>query len=112
MGVNKAIDITAKQREILLSLLRSYLPETTVWVFGSRVKFTSRPGSDLDLAAFVTPEQNSRLAALKEALDESDLPFRVDVLDWNSLPENFKRNIEKEYAVLYEAGDGSDEQAK
>jgi hypothetical protein len=38
-------------------------------------------------------------------------PF-VDVLDWNSLPENFKRNIESEYAVLYEAGDGADEQAK
>jgi predicted nucleotidyltransferase len=106
MGVNQAIDITAKQREIILSLLQSYLPKTTVWAFGSRVKFTSRPDSDLDIVALIIPEQKSHLSALKEALDESDLPFRVDVLDWNSIPENFKKNIEKEYAVLREAEDG------
>ena len=106
MEVNKTIDITAKQRETILLLIRIYLPKTVVWAFGSRVKFTSRPDSDLDLAAFITPEQKGRLAAFKEALDESDLPFRVDLLDWNNLPENFKRNIENEHMVIGEAGDG------
>jgi predicted nucleotidyltransferase len=105
MGVNQAIDITARQREIIIELLQTYLPGTTVWAFGSRVKFTSRPESDLDLVAFISPGQKDRLAELKEALDESDLPFRVDVLNWDGIPDNFKTNIEKKYVVLIEAGE-------
>jgi hypothetical protein len=30
------------------------------------------------------------LASLKDALMESDLPFRVDVLDYHSAPEHFR----------------------
>jgi type I restriction enzyme S subunit len=40
---------------------------------------------------------------LKEALEESNLPFRVDLLVWDKLPENFQRNIEEGYMVLIEA---------
>jgi type I restriction enzyme S subunit len=94
------IDLTVKQRKIILSLLNSYLPSTKVWAFGSRVKFTSKPESDLDLTAFITPEQKTNLSSLKEAFDDSDLPFRVDVHDWYSIPDKFKKNIEKQYVVL------------
>lgn len=97
------IDITAEQKTILENLLQTFLHGTTVWAFGSRVKFTSRPASDLDLAAFIQPEQKTNLYALKEALEESDLPFRVEVHNWDNLSENFKMNIEKEYVVVQEA---------
>ncbi len=97
------IDITAEQKTILENLLQTFLPGTTVWAFGSRVKFTSRPASDLDLAAFIQPDQKTNLYALKEALEESDLPFRVEVHDWDNLPQIFKMNIEKEYVVIREA---------
>lgn len=62
-----ALDITPEQRESVLSLLHSYLPGTEVWAYGSRVKRTSRPVSDLDLVVFADPQQRARISALKEA---------------------------------------------
>jgi len=35
------------------------------------------------------------LADLKDALMESDLPFRVDVLDYHTMPEQFRENVKK-----------------
>jgi type I restriction enzyme S subunit len=100
MGIGTKIDITVKQKKLIILLINRYLPKTTVWAFGSRVKFTSRPESDLDLVAFIKPEQKSDLSDLKETFEESDLPFRVDILDWNRIPESFKKNIAKGYVVL------------
>lgn len=100
MGVANAIDITPGQRKELLGLLLRHLPGVAIWAFGSRVKWTSRPDSDLDLVAFSTPEQKGRVAALKEAIEESSLPFRVDLLVWDEIPENFRANIRSGYVVL------------
>ena len=56
MGVNQGIDITDEERRIVLALLKQHLPGTNAWVYGSRVKWTSRPQSDLDSVVFATPE--------------------------------------------------------
>ncbi|MCX7082126.1 MAG: restriction endonuclease subunit S [Methylococcales bacterium] len=100
MEITASIDISATQRQILLDLLGKHLVNTQVWAFGSRVKWTTRSNSDLDLVVFSSPEQSSQVSALKEALEESNLPFRVDLLVWDKLPENFQRNIEESYVVL------------
>jgi len=97
-----SIDITPKQRNTIDSLLRRHIPGVTVWAYGSRVKWTSRPDSDLDLIAFTTPEQKGRISALKEAFEESSLPFRIDVMVWDDVPESFRKNILEQYVVLAE----------
>ncbi len=102
--MNAAIDITAEQRKTLLALLRRFIPGVAVWVYGSRVKWTARPNSDLDLVAFATPVQRQRVSELKDALDESDLPFLVDLHVWDEVPEKFREIIRREYVVLQEAG--------
>ncbi len=56
MGVDPAIDVTTSERKAVLGLLDRHLPGTAAWVYGSRVKWTSRPQSDLDLVVFATPE--------------------------------------------------------
>jgi type I restriction enzyme, S subunit len=103
MGITASIDISAEQRQLILALLNKYLPNTQVWAFGSRVKWTTRFNSDLDLVAFSSPQQDPQISALKEAFEESNLPFRVDLLVWDNLPENFQRNIQECYEVLVEA---------
>ena len=87
-----AIDITAEQRKTVLALLARHLPNTTAWVYGSRVKWTSRPQSDLDLVVFATPEQAGRVSDLREAFEESNLPFRVDLFVWDEVPEQFRNH--------------------
>ena len=102
MGIDRTIDITSAQRKTLLALLERYLPNTEAWVYGSRAKWTSRPQSDLDLVVFATPEQERRVSDLREAFEESNLPFRVDLFVWNDVPEQFRKQIEADHAVLVE----------
>ncbi len=90
-----AIDLKPQEKKQVINLITQYLPNTTIWAFGSRVKFTSRPDSDLDLVAFTKPDQQVQVSKLKEAFEESDLPFRVDFLEWDTIPENFRKNIEE-----------------
>jgi type I restriction enzyme S subunit len=101
--MSEPIDVSPSQRKELLDLITRYLPNVEVWAFGSRVKWTARSNSDLDLVAFAKPEDEARVSRLKEALEESSLPFRVDFLVWDNIPENFKKNIQERYVVLVEA---------
>ncbi len=100
-----AIDITGPQRKTLLAILRRFIPGVAVWAYGSRVKFTARPNSDLDLVVFTTPEQHSVVSELKDELAESNLPFLVDLHVWDEVPEKFHDIIRKEYVVVQEVGD-------
>ena len=94
------IDLTAAQRKEVAALLQRYLPDTEVWAYGSRVKFTAKPHSDLDMVAFAAKEQSQAVANLREAFEESYLPFRVDLFVWDEVPEEFHGNIEKARVVV------------
>ena len=102
MGLDRPIDITTDQRKTLLARLKRHLPNTTAWVYGSRVKWTARPQSDLDLVVFTKPDQERRVSELREAFEESNLPFRVDLFVWDSVPEQFRKQIEDDHVVLVE----------
>ncbi len=101
MGIDSAIDITAGQRRTILALLERHLPGTAAWVYGSRAKWTSRPQSDLDIVVFAPPEQARRVRDLQQALEESDLPFRVDLFVWDEVSDQFREQIKAEHVVLF-----------
>ena len=44
------ISVPINHLQYILEQLESYIPDATVWVFGSRIKGSNRPASDLDLA--------------------------------------------------------------
>jgi predicted nucleotidyltransferase len=94
------LDITPEQQALLLQLLQQFLPDVGVWAFGSRVKGCARPTSDLDLVVFASQPQKPQVFALQEALEESNLPFKVDLLVWEDIPDNFKTNIQRHFIEL------------
>ena len=100
--MNSAIDITSEQRKTLVDLVRQYIPGVAVWAYGSRVKWTARPNSDLDLVVFAAPAQNQFVSELKNALAESELPFLVDLHVWDEIPESFREIIRGEHVVIQE----------
>ena len=102
MGLNHAIDISTGQRKTILALLGRHLPNTTAWVYGSRAKWTSHPQSDLDMVVFARLEQARRVSDLREAFEESNLPFRVDLFVWDEVPESFRKQIEADHVVFSE----------
>ena len=97
------IAIPVRHLRYLLEQIEFYIPKATVWAFGSRVKWSHRPESDLDLAVNCNKETARKaLPKLSYALDESDLPFKVQIADFNRLPANMQANIKKSYVVLYQ----------
>jgi predicted nucleotidyltransferase len=94
------LSIEPRDQQILVSLMERFLPHTQVWAFGSRVTGKSRSCSDLDLVAFTKREQRAQVSLLKEAFDESNLSFRVDLLEWDFIPDSFKENIKDEYMEI------------
>lgn len=94
------IDLTSNQRAEVLALLNRCIPDTEVWAYGSRVKFTAKPYSDLDLVVFASPEQAIAVYELREAFDVGYLPFRVDLFIWDELPEQFHDTIRMNRVVL------------
>ena len=94
------IHISGAQRKTLSALFEQYLPGVLVWAFGSRVKGNFRADSDLDLVVFSKPAQSASVSELREALDESSLPFSVDVLVWDEIGQDFRDHILEKYAVF------------
>ncbi|KJV07179.1 nucleotidyltransferase family protein [Methylocucumis oryzae] len=94
------LDLTPTQQALLMQLMQQFIPGIRVWAFGSRVKGNARPSSDLDLVVFSKPSQRSQVFALQEALEESNLPFNVDLLIWDEIPDNFKTTIQNGFIEL------------
>ena len=91
-GELTGIDLRADQHREVARLLQRHLLDTEVWAYGSRVKGSARPASDLDLAAFASAGQQEAVSRLREAFDESCLAFRVDLFVWDKVP-----GVPKEY---------------
>ena len=95
------INLTPQCLEKVRTILAHHVPQCEVRAFGSRVSGTAKSYSDLDLAVVSSGKlDDDILRHLKEAFEESDLPFRVDVLDWHDISPEFQQVIEKEYEVV------------
>jgi uncharacterized protein len=85
----------------ILAFLQRYIPDVEVWAFGSRVRGTARPFSDLDLVVVNDkPLQAQTRAELTYALSESNLPIKVDLVEWAGTSESFRDIILQEHLVL------------
>ena len=90
------------------SILDAHVPQYEVWAFGSRATRTAKQYSDLDLAIITdAPLPLATLADLEAALDESDLPMKVDIVDWATTAEYFREIIRKTAVVVKKSGSSS-----
>lgn len=91
------IQLTTAQLQEVHDILNQHLPSATVHIFGSRANGSARAGSDLDLLINLGRRITiAELAELKNAFDESDLPFKVDLVDAYSVADGFLREVGKE----------------
>ena len=88
------LDIAPEHLAIVQAVLKKNVPQRIVWAFGSRVKGTAKPYSDLDLAVVGdTPLSWVELAGLADDFSNSDLPWKVDIVDWANTSEEFRQII-------------------
>ena len=98
MGEVKEIEVSDKDLELLRVILSKYLSGKKVWSYGSRINGNFSKSSDLDCIAFNATE--AEIGNAIEAFENSDLPFEVQLLRWEDIPDSFRQNIKMRYFML------------
>lgn len=96
--------LTIRDQRTIESILAKYEVVKKVYLFGSRAKGSFNSGSDVDLAIMNNGVSHSDLVRIKSDLDESDLPYFVDVILYpllNHLP--LKNHIDRVGKLIYES---------
>ncbi len=87
------LQIDSRHHDIVLKILKDM--GMRVYVFGSRAKNNAKTLSDLDLC-IMDEYPKASVRKLKENFEESNLPFKVDVVVWSELDESFRETIKKD----------------
>lgn len=95
------IDIEKHHLSTINNIFHRFIPGIPVWAFGSRTHQTAKPYSDLDLVIVGDNRIPQKVYyQIKDAMEESDVPFKVDVLDWHRLSPAFQAIIQQHYVIL------------
>ena len=86
--------------KFIIDVLKKNIPQAgaAFYIFGSRAKGTYKKYSDVDIAVDLgeKPLDISVFAKIKSVFEDSTFPYEVDIVDLQSLNENFLHIIEKD----------------
>jgi type I restriction enzyme S subunit len=88
------MDLKPEHLKIVRDILARHLPGREVRIFGSRATGRAKPHSDIDLVIMgdeLLPVTTMRI--LRDAFDDSDLPFQVDLVEWAGTSVEFRNVI-------------------
>lgn len=87
--------------KIIKSNLNSYLPKNyKAFIFGSRATNNNRPFSDIDLGILgPKPVDRRKLNSLSFSLEDSNIPYIVDIVDFSTVSDKFKATALKK--IIY-----------
>lgn len=86
---------------VLSEIFENYCPDAQIWAYGSRVAGDAHDGSDLDLTVIDFGDEKCSLAELKRILNDSNIPFLIDINEFKNLPESFQEEIRKKYVKIF-----------
>lgn len=89
---------------LIKKILNKYLDRNThqAFIFGSYVSGTDTNSSDIDIGIQgKTQLPGNKLVEIEEEFGNSELPYQVDVVDFNQVSKQFKRQVNKRYLSLY-----------
>lgn len=88
------MDLKPDHLKIVCDIFAIHLPGREVMLFGSRAVNTAKPHSDIDLLIIGDePLPVTTIRILRDAFEDSDLPFQVDLVEWAETSEEFRKVI-------------------
>ena len=94
--------LNAEVIQKLQSVFRQHKSVTKVVIFGSRAMDTAKTGSDIDLSILSSEISWTELLKIETEIDELLLPYKVDLLIFESLEnESLKNHIEHVGKLFY-----------
>ena len=98
------IDAPATALTTVLGTLSRHVPDREIRVMGSRASGPAKPFSDLDLVVMGDEPLSLRARGeLRDAFDESNLPFAIDIIEWASSSAAFRRVIAERAKLFRQA---------
>jgi predicted nucleotidyltransferase len=96
--VDAAVHDLAEVRRLVLEGLAGYA--VSVYLFGSHARGTARRTSDIDVAILpFEPIPAWALSALRGVLEESRVPYQVDLVDLSMADPTFRERVMQEGVV-------------
>lgn len=103
-----SISIEFIRQEIQEAAKKTGLKNCRLVIFGSRASGTETVGSDLDLGVwFYAPPTPRELSLFKEALEDSRIPCRVDLVILNDAAPEFVKTVLEEAIPVYDSTSNS-----
>ena len=93
--------INDDEKNIILEILSKNLPDANFWAFGSRINDTAKKYSDLDIAIIDHDKiPLNKITVLKDDLSQTDIPYIIDIVDYNRISDEFKNHITNSHIKL------------
>ena len=94
------LNIKPEHLKMLKDIFAKYCPKAEIWAYGSRIKGDAHDGSDLDMVVKSFNDETKNIIELRQMLNDSNIPFLMDIAEFDKLPESFQTEILKEYVVI------------
>lgn len=97
-------EIYEESLKTLKELIASVIKErgVIVYLFGSRATGKATPSSDIDIGVILKEGNSGRIIALlRERIENSNIPYKVDVVDLSQVSEEFRERVLREGKVLW-----------
>jgi len=94
-------DMDAHSRAEVARIVRAHLGGQEIRLVGSRARGTAKRFADIDVLVMNRePLSPSARALINTAFEESDLPYKVDLLEWASLTPAFRDRLLRDSVPL------------
>ncbi|MEI8026958.1 MAG: nucleotidyltransferase domain-containing protein [Pseudomonadota bacterium] len=96
--------LSPQDRELIESIFRKEIPNPVgirVYIFGSRVGARYQKYSDVDLLLEGGPLPAETLSTIAERLEESVLPYKVDLVDARKLAPEYAESVNRTKQLFF-----------
>jgi predicted nucleotidyltransferase len=92
--------VKKEEKERVIGLIKLFVPQAAIYVFGSHARGDATELSDLDIAL----DQGSKimyevLSELKTVIKALYIPYKIDIVDLQRVSAPLKENIFKEHII-------------
>ena len=90
-------DIDDPTKQKIVNLLLVLFPHAKIYLYGSRARGTHHERSDIDLAIDAGAcNERLRLGEARAILEATRIPYKIDLVDLNSVSDKLRETILKE----------------
>lgn len=98
--------LSERDMHTLFQIFAKYPEIRTIYIFGSRAKGNFKTGSDIDLAIMNDNIEFTTILRLKNDLEESSLPYKVDLVNFHDIKNpDFIEHIKRVGKLFYQRKD-------